>query len=745
MWERIRQFFAPFKPASAPPKPSIAEARSSEHGGDDSLLALRYYAITHMMNEFVYVVDLNEDGSHRVVWVVGAYENITGYPQTVIKSWRDLLHGDDKHLYQDHIRHVFNGKEHTAEFRIYTARGDVRWARDRMRPVMDASGRVVHLHGVATDITERVKAQEHLQASLVRHAVVAELGVLALNAESPQDLAYHALIVCEKLLNIALCEILLYHHGASDFELLSERGILTTRSTPTEPMPNVLAHRTLVLGDKLVVHDTSVETAVKPSPSLLRRGIQSCACVVIHGKKGALGVLTAYSTQRARFGENEVSLMQSVASVIGGHLERHRTQQAEQTQRDFAEGLREAVAMPVNERELEPILRKLLSYLTEVIVPHAKAATVMLIEADTLRLASQVGYQDVQSLFDEDGVLIATLSKKYQRLVRDHDSVIIEDTRQDSEWVWTPPTAWVRSYMGVPIVARGRCIGVINLDSERTHAFNPNDVECVKAFADKAAIAIVNAQRAEELEREVRERTAELQAEKAQQARFIANAAHELRTPITNLNTRLYLLQRTPQELATHLDALQRVAKRMNHLVGDLLDMANFEHGLIKLNKQSIILQDVVADVVTLQRPEAEKKGIALVVDQPEAPIALVADGHRLQQVLTNLVTNAILYTPEGGTVTVILHDNQHCGDECQMPDEEAVQIGVKDTGAGIPPQSLELIFQPFYRLQSQQSGTGLGLAIVQEIVRQHGGSVRAESILGAGSTFTVCLPKQLL
>jgi PAS domain S-box-containing protein len=698
-----------------------------------------------MMNEFIYAVDLAEGGGHRIVWVMGAYEHITGYPRTVVKSWDDFVHGDDKRIYRDHILRVLHGEEHTAEFRIYAANGDLHWVRDRMRPLMNDKGRVAHIHGVATDITERVNAQERLQASLVRHAVVADLGVLALNSESPQDLANYALVVCEKLLSVALCEVLLYHHNASDFELLAERGILTTLSTPTDPMPNILAHRALATGDKVVVDDTSAESALKPSPSLLRRGIQSCACVVIHGKKGALGVLTAYSSQVARFGENEVSLMQSVASVIGSHLERHRTQEAEKLQRDFAEGLREAVTMLVNERELEPILHKLLSYLTEVIVPQAQAATVMLIEEDALKLTSQVGYHDVQSLFDADSVLVAALSKKYQRLVRDHLPVIIPDTQRDSDWVRTEPTLWVRSYMGVPIVVKGVCIGIINLDSDRPNAFLDTDLERVRAFADKAAIAIVNAQRAQELEREVRERTAELQAEKAQQARFIANAAHELRTPITNLNTRIYLLQRTPEELAAHLSALQRLAQRMNRLVSDLLDMANFEHGLIKLNKQSIILQDVVADVVALQRPEAEKKGIALLVEQPEAPTVLIADEHRLQQVLTNLITNAILYTPEGGTITVSLHDGEQCGDECQHPDEEAVKLRVRDTGAGIPPESLELIFQPFYRLQSQQSGTGLGLTIVQEIVRQHGGSICVESTVGEGSTFTVCLPKRVL
>jgi PAS domain S-box-containing protein len=215
-----------------------------------------------------------------------------------------------------------------------------------------------------------------------------------------------------------------------------------------------------------------------------------------------------------------------------------------------------------------------------------------------------------------------------------------------------------------------------------------------------------------------------------QKTRFIANAAHELRSPVTSLNTRLYLIRKQPEQYERHLTHLEKVSLRMNRLISDLLDMSSFEQGRIQLRKETIILQDVLQDTLEMHEAEAEQEQIAIEVDMPLDPVHLLADPHRLQQVFTNLLTNAIHYTPPGGQIHLQV-----------QPETDTVCVLFKDTGEGIPESDLPHIFQPFYRVTKEKEGTGLGLSIAREIVEQHDGSIRAESTPGEGSVFQVVLP----
>jgi PAS domain S-box-containing protein len=219
-----------------------------------------------------------------------------------------------------------------------------------------------------------------------------------------------------------------------------------------------------------------------------------------------------------------------------------------------------------------------------------------------------------------------------------------------------------------------------------------------------------------------------------QKSRFVANASHELRTPITNLITRLWLLRRQPEKLDEHLDILDDVANRIRRLVIDLLDLSRFERGLIPLQREAMDIVPVIQSVVNLQRPEAERKHVRLLADLPEKPLIVLGDSERIHQVITNLVTNAIHYTPEGGQVRVYTTGPLH-------PDEKRIAIHVEDSGIGIAPEHVPNLFQPFYRAGAQHSGgTGLGLTIAREIIVQHDGDILVNSQPGAGSTFTVRL-----
>ncbi|HLA45193.1 MAG TPA: GAF domain-containing protein, partial [Aggregatilineales bacterium] len=217
-----------------------------------------------------------------------------------------------------------------------------------------------------------------------------------------------------------------------------------------------------------------------------------------------------------------------------------------------------------------------------------------------------------------------------------------------------------------------------------------------------------------------------------QRERFISHASHELRTPLTNLQTRLYLLQRRPERLQEHLRVIESVAEQMTNLVEDLLDVSRFKRGVIEMRSQAVVLQDIILRVTDIQRAESDRKGISLLTELPETPVVAEVDVRRMEQVFTNLITNAINYTEEGGSITVTLTSEL---------DHSAV-ITVQDTGVGIAPHLLGQVFQPFFRASEGMAvGTGLGLSITREIVDAHHGTLSVDSVKGQGSAFTVTLP----
>jgi PAS domain S-box-containing protein len=220
-----------------------------------------------------------------------------------------------------------------------------------------------------------------------------------------------------------------------------------------------------------------------------------------------------------------------------------------------------------------------------------------------------------------------------------------------------------------------------------------------------------------------------------QRERFIAHASHELRTPVTNLLTRLYLARKRPLPFEPHLDLLDEIALRMKQLVDDLLDVSRMDRQLVALKREPLVIGEVLRSVVRLQQGEADKKHISLRLESDGSTTHLSADADRLTQVLTNLISNAINYTPEGGMVTVCLESHSV---------EKRVAITVADTGIGIPDEHLTQIFQPFFRVPNETNsvkGSGLGLAISKEIIELHGGTLTVESERGKGSRFIVRLP----
>ena len=218
---------------------------------------------------------------------------------------------------------------------------------------------------------------------------------------------------------------------------------------------------------------------------------------------------------------------------------------------------------------------------------------------------------------------------------------------------------------------------------------------------------------------------------------FAANVTHELRTPLTILRgeTELALRNgREAEELRQVLESNLEEIRRMAYLIEDLLLLSKTDLGEIPLKMEATDLTDLITELHHQAQLLAETKQIQVELQRPQHPISLRADSLRLRQVLLNLLTNAIKYTPEAGRVEVSLSQT-----------EDQVEIQISDTGIGIDSQHLDKIFNRFYRIDKTDNrhdgGSGLGLAIVKWIVEAHGGSINVSSLPGRGSTFKVSLP----
>jgi signal transduction histidine kinase len=249
------------------------------------------------------------------------------------------------------------------------------------------------------------------------------------------------------------------------------------------------------------------------------------------------------------------------------------------------------------------------------------------------------------------------------------------------------------------------------------------------------------------LEQKVKERTHELAFANERlkeldrlKSDFVSNVSHELRTPLTAIKGAVDLvLREVPGPLTEkQIHYLTRVRSNTQHLAGlinDLLDLSKIESGRINVKLSRVSVGDLLHEVVETLRPVAAEKAIVLEATTPEPSIMVWADRDKINQVLMNLIGNAIKFTPTRGTVTVSAARNG----------KESVQVSVSDTGPGVPREEKEKIFEKFYQIAdlegAKPKGTGLGLAISKALVELHGGKIWVESEEGRGSTFSFTLP----
>jgi PAS domain S-box-containing protein len=591
---------------------------------------------------------------------------------------------------------------------------------------------------------------------------------------------------------------------------------------------------------------------ITANPALVGARIHSFAVAPIQVKGETMGVMFVHSREPHTF-HGQLPLLTTFANQAAVAIENAHLFQAEQEQRELAEALAEAAAA-VNTLNLDQVLDRILEQVERIVA--GDAFNIMLLEDNTVQAVRWRGYERLG--LEEYIANLALPLVRYpnmMKMAQTGEPIVIPDTAIDPHWTPEKDQKWWRSYIGAPIQVEGVTVGFLNVNGTRRDQFDSADAQRLQAFANHTAAAVANARlhqelgkHAQQLEQQVEEQTAEVQAQYAQleaifsstadgivvadkqgviirvnpvarawltqalpardtnqlwealqnltlraderpeavlelegldlelkatpisepgaeeaaavvmihdiselkaldriKTNFVKNASHELRTPISTIKLYAHLIQQTPSEnekWRQYLDRLVQEVDDQAQLGEDILQLSRIYAGRVEaeMEQRLIHLTELTEVAVSRHQSLARERKVTLEHGPAQpGPVAAVAT-EQMMQVLTNLVEDAIRYTPEGGRVIVTTGQEERHG-------RVWATVAISDTGKGIPSEDMPHIFDRLFREGDEEPRsrrvreTGLRLMVVKEIAGLHGGEVTVESQEGVGSTFTIWLP----
>jgi GAF domain-containing protein len=447
-----------------------------------------------------------------------------------------------------------------------------------------------------------------------------------------------------------------------------------------------------------------------------------------------IGVMNVESLQVNGFTQDDVRLLQTLASETAVIIENARLHREMQRRLDEVSTLYLFAQQMSTSLDMSQVLDSIMSSLKSLL--NCRSVNIWLVTPDgqALEVAVAAGLQAkwraAARLKLGEGIAgqVAATAK----------AIYVPDTRE-VDFIFFDKA--VRSLLCVPLVTHERVIGALVVDRSVPNGFTPDDERVLTIAAAQATVALENArlyrdlqERAKNLERAY----AELEQADKIKDELVQNVSHELRTPLTFVKGYVEMLRSGdmgPLNEQQHecLSIISEKTSIVARLVADIMLLQQIEHGTLQI--EDVDLVDVARRAIQIHQVAAMVANITLHEVMPGSVPVIHADRDRLNQVFDNLLGNAIKFSPAGGDITIQVTDIGN-----------AIQASVSDTGIGIPPDRLELVFERFYQVDGSTSrrfgGAGLGLAIVKRIVEAHGGRIWATSGVNQGSTFTFTLPK---
>ena len=495
-------------------------------------------------------------------------------------------------------------------------------------------------------------------------------------------------------------------------------------------------------------------------------GYRFFAAIPINVKAKSVGVIACNGKLARQLTEQELRLMSSMADQIGPAIDninlfeelREKTAAVEKTNQELVESLEQ-------QTEIARVLQVMASSPTElggvVATIHNKA--LRLCEADSGVTFVFDGKQFRLSV-PTDNISPAALAYLRGLPIRPGPETPLRRAGLERQTVHTadifadprfsPPEIYRRegvcAVVAAPMLKENRLLGAIVLTRREPRPFTESQISLLTTFANQAAIALDNVH----LFQELRDRTQELarynkEIEMANEklkeldrlkSSFVSNVSHELRTPLTAIESLAdNLLDGVTGPLttkqSTYMIGIKESTERLERLINDLLDLSVIEAGKATLKPTSFSLVQLLHQVSNTLKPMAEEKQITVEIASTNGHSMAWADRDKVTQVLTNLIGNAVKYTPYCGKVSLAVHSFRGAW----------LQISITDTGPGIPPEEAGKIFDEFYQMsqlgRDKSKGVGLGLAISKKLVEMHGGRIAVESIVGRGSSFSFTIP----
>jgi len=584
------------------------------------------------------------------------------------------------------------------------------------------------------------ESERRLAQALEQQKAISD--ILGVMSDSPGDVQPVLDAVAERA--ALLCESPYARVLVVDGDFLHPSATYSLDGTPharTVPLPlkrSSIAGRAAV--DCATIHHDDVvpllETEYPDSVNATRLGFRAVLGVPLMREDRAYGVIFLFRREPRPFLPEQIALVETFARQAAIAIDNARlfneTKEALEHQTATGEILRVISSSPTDVQPVFEIISERARKLCD-----AEISVVTRVEGDELHLASFDGVSDeAKETIRRAHPMPLTMETVTARAVRGRRVVQVADVMDDPSYAMkdAATVAGWRGGLAVPMIREGEVIGAIFVAHRNPGLFADSKIELLKTFADQAVIALENVR----LYREIEAKSRELEAASRHKSEFLANMSHELRTPLNAiigfsevLSERMFgeINEKQAEYLADILESGQHLLS----LINDILDLSKIEAGRMELELGDFDLHGTIETTLILVRERAQRRAIRLECKVDERLGTFRADERKVKQVLLNLLSNALKFTPDGGQIDVIATEK-----------DNAIEISVADTGVGIAPGDQATVFEEFRQVGTaakKVEGTGLGLAISRKFVELHGGRIWVESELGSGSTFSFTLP----